>query len=343
MKKSAVVICPGRGTYNREELGYLKRYHDDKADFIQLMDDYRQKQGQAKVSDLDAENSYRNKIHNTGDNASALIYCCAMADFMSIDRNKYDITAVTGNSMGWYIALAASGASDSHQGMKIVNTMGSLMHHKAKGGQLIFPLCDDNWQFDPALKATLDNAMEQLSKDFPIFHSIDLGLMAVIASDDEGIKALANKLPRIQQRYPLILPNHAAFHTPLMQSISSEGKSVLGEDLISAPTIPLIDGCGRVWQPYSTERNQLYKYTFEQQVCETYKYSKAIEVVCKEFAPDCLIILGPGSTLGAPTAQQLIKMRWRNIDSKAVFKASQETQPFVLSMGIESQRQQVIT
>ena len=43
------------------------------------------------------------------------------------------------------------------------------------------------------------------------------------------------------------------------------------------------------------------------EVTTTYNYSCAIEVAIKEFAPDILIILGPGSTLGAPTAQTLLK------------------------------------
>ena len=29
--KTAVVICPGRGTYTKTELGYLSRHHADKA------------------------------------------------------------------------------------------------------------------------------------------------------------------------------------------------------------------------------------------------------------------------------------------------------------------------
>ena len=30
IKKTAVVICPGRGTYGKAELGYLHKYHDNK-------------------------------------------------------------------------------------------------------------------------------------------------------------------------------------------------------------------------------------------------------------------------------------------------------------------------
>ena len=54
VKKRAVVICPGRGTYNKEELGYLKRLHSDKPKLIKLIDDYRKKQNQVSISELDS-------------------------------------------------------------------------------------------------------------------------------------------------------------------------------------------------------------------------------------------------------------------------------------------------
>ncbi|MCO5135189.1 MAG: hypothetical protein M9908_12770 [Phyllobacteriaceae bacterium] len=34
-RKTAVVVCPGRGTYNKGELGYLARHFTDKARYCQ--------------------------------------------------------------------------------------------------------------------------------------------------------------------------------------------------------------------------------------------------------------------------------------------------------------------
>jgi hypothetical protein len=104
----------------------------------------------------------------------------------------------------------------------------------------------------------------------------------------------------------------------------------------------LIDGRGAIWQPFGNDTQALFEYTFGEQVCATYNYSRTIEVACKEFAPDQLIILGPGSTLGAPTAQQLVRMQWSGIDGKIAFKQRQESHPFILSMGLEKQRSLVI-
>ena len=110
MKRTAVVICPGRGTYNKPELGYLGRHHGDKADFIAMLDRYRAERGQEAISALDGAERYSVAGYSRGDNASPLIYGCAYADFMAIGRDDIEIVAVTGNSMGWYIALACAGA-----------------------------------------------------------------------------------------------------------------------------------------------------------------------------------------------------------------------------------------
>lgn len=50
--KIAVVICPGRGTYNAAELGYLGRYFPD-ARLLAAFDAERTAGGQEALSELD--------------------------------------------------------------------------------------------------------------------------------------------------------------------------------------------------------------------------------------------------------------------------------------------------
>ena len=90
-KQRAVVICPGRGTYNKEELGYLQRLHSDKTEIISLIDDYRDSQGQMKVSELDGMDNYSMRVHTAGENASALIYACALSDYQTINEEEFDV------------------------------------------------------------------------------------------------------------------------------------------------------------------------------------------------------------------------------------------------------------
>ena len=70
-RRSALVVCPGRGTYNKDELGYLARHHADKAELIGAIDAARLELGQEAVSALDGARRHTLARHTRGDNASA--------------------------------------------------------------------------------------------------------------------------------------------------------------------------------------------------------------------------------------------------------------------------------
>ncbi|MEH6444626.1 MAG: ACP S-malonyltransferase, partial [Oceanospirillaceae bacterium] len=145
-RKKAIVICPGRGTYNKTELGYLQRWHHDKPALLAQLDAYREQSGQVVISELDTMPTYSMSKHTRGDNASALVYACAYADFLSINRDAFELVAVTGNSLGWYVALGCADALSEPNAFKVINTMGTLMHQHLQGGQIIYPLLDENWR-----------------------------------------------------------------------------------------------------------------------------------------------------------------------------------------------------
>ena len=343
-KQTAVIICPGRGTYNKEELGYLTRFHHNKSALIRTIDEYRQQQGQATISELDQSPKYNMARHTAGENASPLIYGCAMGDIQSIDQEKYDILAITGNSMGWYIALAGAGALAPNPAIELINTMGSMMKDTLIGGQILYPVVDDDWLPCPQRLAQLESAVARVKAqpDCEVFDSIYLGGFRVLGANKPGLKALEKALPPIDDRFPMALYNHAAFHTPLLDGISQQAKNQLSEDLFTVPHTPLIDGRGHIWYPESTQTQALWDYTLGHQVNRAYDFSKAIEVAVKEFAPDKLIIPGPGTTLGGATAQCLIQHNWHNIGNKQQFIDRQKQDPMILSMGMEEQRKLVV-
>ena len=327
MKKRALLIAPGRGTYNKTELGYLKKYHADKSDFMAMIDDYRHTQNQITISELDQKPQYSVKEHTRGDNASPLIYACAYADYLSIDQEKFDIVAITGNSMGWYIALACGNALSERNALDLINTMGKMMQDSLIGGQLIYPFVDKNWQEIDGKRAELKNLIEDINatEGHDLYISIELGGMIVFAGNDVAIQELQTRLPPIQDRFPLILPNHAAFHTPLQKPISKKALEIFSPGIFNAPAIPLIDGRGHIWRPYATDTQDLYDYTLNHQVCETYDFTKAIQVGMKEYAPDCIIVLGPGTTLGSAIAQSLIQIGWDGLKTKEDYAERQKS------------------
>lgn len=338
MKKSAVVIFPGRGTYGKEELGYLSRHHADKRDLIAGVDRWRERHGRETVSSLDGASAYSAAKHASSINASALIYTCALADFAAINRDEFDIAAVCGNSLGWYLTLAAARAVNEENAIRLVDTMGALMESEGVGGQLIYPFVDENWRSSKANQKYIGDALHAGRTAGSAYLSIRLGGMAVLAGDETGMAAIEKSLPQAEGRYPFRLARHAAFHTPLLEHVSEKAFAALGLDLFQSPEIPMIDGRGAIWSPRSSDVDALYQYTFGHQIVETYDFSKSIEVAVKEFAPDRLILVGPGATLGAPIAQELIRHRWLGLESKADFSAMQKDGPFLIAMGRDDQR-----
>jgi [acyl-carrier-protein] S-malonyltransferase len=343
-KKRAVVICPGRGTYNKEELGYFARLHSDKPEILEIIDGNRVAKGQTPVGELDAMSKYNMRVHTAGENASSLIYACAQGDFQDIDTEQYDIVAVTGNSMGWYIALAVAGALNPKNAIELINTMGSMMSDGIIGGQLIYPVVDAKWQDDHALKAQINLWIDEVNQlpDAQLYPSIYLGGYLVLGGNKKGLQEIEKRLPRVDDTYPMGLFNHAAFHTPLLERISQQARQQLPPSLFARPTVPLIDGQGAIWQPHSTDLGALYQYTLGKQITQPYDFSKAIEVALKEFAPDKLIILGPGATLGGAVGQCLVAQNWFDIASKDDFIARQKSTMPVLAMGMAAQRKAVV-
>jgi [acyl-carrier-protein] S-malonyltransferase len=339
MKEKAIVICPGRGTYNAAELGYLKKHHAGSSELLNRLNEMRAARGQITLSDLDGAQTFVPSKHMTGDNASLLIYACALSDYMAIDRDRFDIVAVTGNSMGWYLSLAAAGILDLDTGAVIVNNMGTMMHSDGKGGQVVWSLMDDDWRIDEAKQLVaaqiLDEAITR--DDLSVYVSINLGGMIVFAADDAGIKWLMEKLPK-DDRFPMRLNYHAAFHSPLLDEIVPMAKSANPVTAFGAGAIPAVDGTGRIWSPKAFDPAAIYDYTLGAQINRTYNFTRAVEVAAAEFAPDKIIVLGPGTTLGAPVAQSLIASNWRGLTGKSDFAARQKDSPFLLSMGMDNQR-----
>ncbi len=339
-KLTAIVVAPGRGTYNRDELGYFARHHPDKSALLAEFDRIRAQQGQEPLAALDGAARFSGARHTRGDNASGLIHACAYADFLSIDRNRFDILAVTGNSMGWYIALTCGGVLNPRGGFHVVNTMGRLMQEHMIGGQLIYPFVDENWVEIPGERARITAQMAEINArdGHSLTLSIDLGGMLVLAGNDAGLAAFEAAMPVVQGRFPLRLPGHAGFHSAMQEPVAAQGRALLGEDLFAQPALPLIDGRGAIWAPQATHLTAIRDYTFGHQVIKPYDFTTAIRVAARNFMPDLFILLGPGTTLGGAVAQALIRTNWRGIDSKTAFKARQDSAPILLSMGQDAQR-----
>ena len=212
-----------------------------------------------------------------------------------------------------------------------------MLFRSGEGGQIIYPFVDDDWRKDEKLyEFTLKEILKIGAKV-----SIKLGGYLVIAGLQSQLDHLLKELPKID-KYPFQIPFHSAFHTELLEKIPSLAESKLDRAIFSKPKIPLIDGRGNIWSPWSTNVSELYNYTLTYQVIKKYDFSSSVSVALKEFCPDHVVLLGPGNSLGGPVAQILINQQWNGLKSKQDFLSTQKNNPFVVSMGIEEQKKLVL-
>lgn len=329
-----VVIAPGRGSYNRTELGYFNRFSDHsrfeaRMELLRRADQLRQGWGQPTISEMDGAPGYRSSLHLPGENASALIFCCAAADFQMISR-EHRVLAVLGNSMGWYTTLFTGGALGFEDAFNLVNTMGTLQRDHVQGGQIIYPVVDGQWRPDPQKEAAVGdllNTMASTGTECWAGLSIKLGGFWVLAGTDSGIAELMRRLPKVKMganEYPFQLARHAAFHTHLMGEASGHGLKMSVGLAWGQPRIPMIDGRGFIWRGLRSEPENPCSYTLVDQVIRPFDFSLALKVALREYNPDHLVLLGPGETLGGAIAHVMIAEGWRGIRSKRAFQEAQK-------------------
>lgn len=347
-KKRIVVICPGRGSYTKDSLGYLQKDlkdlkpRADFKDFEEILKDYdnmRLKMNEPTLSELDSMKEFKVSVHTKGEHASAIIYTSALKDYLSIDQNKYEVCAIIGNSMGWYLSLALSHVLSHTDSFHLIQTMGSMMKGGLIGGQIIYPVVDEAWRPSNEKENLVRQALNEIndSGEGEVYLSIWLGGYRVLAGDANGIKALLKRLPR-EGDFPFQLINHGAFHTPLLLDTSEKAFELIQDKGFKKPEVPIIDGRGRIFTPWASDPKEIYNYTLGHQVYAPYDFTQSLKLALKEFAPDHLVLLGPGTSLGGAIGQTLIEVGWRGLGSKDDFQELQKAEPFLLAMDMKEQR-----
>jgi malonyl CoA-acyl carrier protein transacylase len=242
--------------------------------------------------------------------------------------------------MGCYTTLACAGAVSAEHGFRIIDAMGRNSQAGEPGGQVLLTLVDEDWNVVPDLRERVTELATSIASrgDCELHVSIELGGMVVFAGNEAGLAALMAEAPPTPAREPLRLVNHGPFHTPLMQGSSERATAQIPASWFGSPDLPMIDGRGHIWRRFASSADALHHYTFVTQILETYDFTHAIQVALREHAPDRIILLGPGDTLGGAIAQALIAIQWWGLGSKQDFQEMQASSPFLLAMGRPEQR-----
>lgn len=325
---TAVLFCPGRGSYGKPELGSIARTLGTGAvaDALAASDAWRREQGRPTIRDLDAAPQFRPGVHLDGENAAELIYFATMASAEAL-RARYRIVAVAGNSLGWYTALPASGALDPTSGWRLVATMAGLQK-QVPGGQVLMTTVGDDWLPDPQLVRAVDAALAKVAARGDaqfVARSIRLGGHEVLAGTEAGVQALLAELPKVKvgdREFPFRLAGHGPFHTRLCEGTAAQARAALADLPIREPSCHLIDGFGNVHTPWSADPRELLEYTTGAQVLETFDFSASVRTAIREFHPDVLLCAGPGTSLRAPVGHCVLREGWRGLRTRdALFAA----------------------
>ena len=325
--EKVLVVCPGRDSYTEETMGYLKPFYS--GEVLGFIDKERKKLGKPMLCELDSL-PFKSYIHTRGEHACPLVYAGSCADFLTL-KESYKVIALAGNSMGWYTALFLAKSLDKEVAFLLVQTMGESL---LIGKQVICPLVDENWCLDVTRRQMVFRAIKEVNQQSGGWAgvSIHLGGNVVVGVNVVGVDFLLERLPQ-QGVYPSYLVNHGAFHTPLLKEASERAFKLFPEKVFYPPEIPIVDGRGKIWTPYCTDTKALREYTLGTQVVEPYHFTRSIEVALKEFAPDRVILLGPGNFLGGVLGQIMVDIHWRGLSSKQDFTHQQSQH--LISMGLQ--------
>lgn len=325
----ALILCPGRGSYAEKTLRSLPERHP----FVERAEALRREYGLPSLVELDRAAKFDAKTHLAPIHASPLIWLVSMIDCEAASR-VHEIAAVAGNSMGWYTALAVAGALDFDDGFRLMQELALLQQEQGGGGQILFPQIDEQWRRDPALVAALADTLA--SSNGEAFPSIRLGGQAVLAGSEAGIAHLLRVLPKVklgQNVYPFRLVGHGPYHTPLVQPVAEKARARLAHLAFRKPRVTLIDGSGRRHSPHSASPEGLRDYTFGAQITTPYDVTLSVRVGMREYAPERIVLPGPGNPLGSICGQILIEEGWRGLRSRADFDALQNSaNPVVQSL-----------
>ena len=90
-RPTAVLFCPGRGAYTREELGFVGRTlrPGKTADALAACDEERQSQGRPTLTEIDGAEKFRPSLHLDGENAAELIYFGTMAHVQELRERGF--------------------------------------------------------------------------------------------------------------------------------------------------------------------------------------------------------------------------------------------------------------
>lgn len=329
----AAVAFPGRGAYAPGSLGSLPATHP----WVRRADELRRRAGMAPLAEIDGVDRFDPSIHLRPTNAWPLIFLLGLLDAERI-ADDHEVVVVVASSIGWYTALAASGALGFDDAFRLVQEMAVAAEEPTPDGQpcaeLVYPLTDDAWRPDRERSAALQAGLDAANGAAAL--AVNLGSFAIVGGSASGIDRVGAELPAAtvgERPFPLRLRTADGWHTPLRAENARVAADRLGELTWDRPNVTLVDGRGVRFTPWSTDPQVLGDLALRGQAGVTYDFAGSLRVALREYAPDIILLPGPGASLGGACAQVIVGEGYRGVRSRAEFEAAQRgPRPILLSM-----------
>lgn len=326
----AAVVFPGRGAYGPGSLGSLRPDHP----WVQRADELRAEVGLDPLSALDAAPRFDPAVHLRPAHAWPLIFLCGLLDAERI-ADDHEVVAVTSSSTGWYTALAASGVLGFDDAMRLVQSLALAAEMPLADGaapaELLYPLTDDDWLPVDERVDSLGDALESSGAHV----AVDLGGFVVVAGAATAVDAVAAAVPAAtvaERTYPRRLATSDGWHTPLRAPALEALAATIEPMAWSRPNVTLVDGRGVRFTPLATDPAELAASSIGQ-ATTTHDLAAGLRVVLREYAPDVVLLAGPGSSLGGACAQIVVMEGYRGLRTRAEFEAAQAgPEPVLLTM-----------
>lgn len=329
----AAVAFPGRGSYGPASLGSLPAEHP----WVRRADELRAEASLPPLTEADRAERFAPSLHLRAANAWPLTFLVGLLDAERI-ADDHEVVVVVASSIGWYTALAASGALEFDDAFRLVQEMALAaeepLDDAAAAAELVYPMIDDAWERDESRAGLVDEALATAGGDAA--RALELGSFSVIAGTRDAVDRVSAALPPVAmggRSYPLRLAAAEAWHTPLRARSAAGAAARLGGLGWERPKVTIVDGRGVRFTPLSTDPAELAEHSLVGHAEAPYDFARAFRVALRDFAPDVVLLPGPGATLGTACAQLIVAEGYRGIRSRTELEAVQAgPSPLLLSM-----------
>jgi hypothetical protein len=329
----AAVAFPGRGSYGPGSLGSLPADHP----WVRRADELRAEASLPPLTAVDGAERFAPSLHLRAANAWPLTFLVGLLDAERI-ADDHEVVVVVASSIGWYTALAASGALEFDDAFRLVQQMALAaeepLEDAATAAELVYPLIDDAWERDESRAGLIDEALATAGGG--VARALELGSFSVIAGTASAVDRVSAALPPVTmggRSYPLRLASAEAWHTPLRARSAAGAAARLSGLGWERPRVTIVDGRGVRFTPLATDPARLAEHSLVGHAEAPYDFARAFRVALREYAPDVVLLPGPGATLGTACAQLIVAEGYRGIRSRTELEAVQAgPSPLLLSM-----------